>query len=325
MTPLEAYLHTRMGKAVQQRIAWDHRARHLPSSLDKFVRGKLWRWPYRHMRGFSRAVQFEQNASGGWQISVDDEPVANSVSLPGWVGSLKGRGVTIVAGGPSARDYPISELRSRGRFIVAVNGVPSFLAESGVKADAVVISDLRLASQIAANFPYTRGVPLAIPAKLAAVLAMRFPEELASRPLCLIERINQWYGVRALKSNCLWDINRQSGTPFIFPAKGNGKSVVGWSQHPELGFFSGNTVAFVALQIVVGLGASDIEIVGMDLTGQSHAYHEGHNALPSGLDKNYQKGILPSFELMHEALVGTGVSVRNHSPVCPLPEGIFRL
>ena len=109
----------------------------------------------------------------------------------------------------------------------------------------------------------------------------------------------------------------------MFPATGVRKSVVGWSRRPELGFFSGCTVVFAALQVVVGLGARDIEIIGMDLSNQGHAYQEGEGTLPSTLTLDYADRILPSFELMHEALRNTGVVVRNLSPVCPLPRRLF--
>jgi hypothetical protein len=101
------------------------------------------------------------------------------------------------------------------------------------------------------------------------------------------------------------------------------KSVVGWSRRPELGFFSGCTVVFAALQIVIGLGARDIEIAGMDLQGSGHAYKEEKCAIASSLGADYERGILPAFERMHEAIRGSGVVVRNLSPVCPLPREFF--
>jgi Kdo-III transferase WaaZ len=109
----------------------------------------------------------------------------------------------------------------------------------------------------------------------------------------------------------------------VFPPAGNGKSIIGWSRRPELGFFSGCTVAFAALQIMVRLGARDIEIVGMDLTGKAHAYTEADGAIPSSLDADYEQRILPSFALMGEALKGSGIAIRNLSPVCRLPRRFF--
>lgn len=322
MTPLETYLNSRMGNPVMKRIAWDLRSQRLPSPFANLIRHKLWRWPYRHMRGLPLSVVFEQPRPGAWAISVGGEVVTTAVPLSEWIGPID-RPVTIVAGGPSAREHPLEELRSGKRLIIAVNGVPAFLAENGIRPDAWIVSDPRLASQIESNFPHAEGTPLALPAKVAASIATRRPGDLASRPLCLIERVNQWHGVRSLKERKLHALNNHSGDPFVFPSKGIEKSLVGWSRRPELGFFSGCTVVFAALQIVVGLGARDIEIIGMDLSDQGHAYCEGKDALPSSLGMNYKERILPSFEVMHEALGGTGVEVRNLSPVCPLPKRLF--
>lgn len=322
MTPLEAYLNTRMGKPVLRRLAWDHFSQGLPTPLGNFIRHKLWRWPYRHMRSLPKSVGFSQPRPGAWTISLGDNAVATTVPLAEWLGPID-RPVTIVAGGPSAREHPVDDFAAGKRLIVAVNGVPAFLAEKGIRPDAWIVSDPRLASQIKTNFPYAAGTPLAVPANVAASIALECPDELANRPICILERTNQWHGLRSLDNRQLLDINDRSGKPFHFPATGVMKSVVGWSHRPELGFFSGCTVVFAALQVVVGLGARDIEIIGMDLSDQGHAYGEQEGSLPSSMSMNYKDSILPSFELMHEALKGTDVAIRNLSPVCPLPQRIF--
>jgi hypothetical protein len=274
------------------------------------------------MRSYPWSVGLEPHRSGSWTISLGANTVTTTVPLSEWIGPID-RPVTIVAGGPSARNHPVGELASGKRLIIAVNGVPAFLAEKGIRPDAWIVSDPRLATQIETNFPHAAGTPLAVPANVAASIAIRSPGELARRPLCLIERVNQWHGVRSLEDKPLLELNERSGSPFLFPAKGVVKSMVGWSRRPELGFFSGCTVVFAALQIAIGLGARDIEIVGMDLSDQGHAYSEGKIALASSLGMNYEERILPSFELMHDALHETGVEVRNLSPVCPLPQRLF--
>ena len=82
-------------------------------------------------------------------------------------------------------------------------------------------------------------------------------------------------------------------------------------------------MTFVALQIAVRLGARDIEIVGMDLSSAPRVYSEGGKALPNSLESHYRPVILPSFQAMHRALAGSGITVRNLSPVCPLPAELF--
>lgn len=322
MTPLEAYVNSRMGNPVRRRIAWEHRSHGFPAPLGDFIRHKLWKWPYRHMRSYPWSIGLEPLRPGAWTIFQGTNIVTTTVPLSEWIGPID-RPVTIVAGGPSAREYPIRKLGDGKRLIFAVNGVPSFLAEHGIRPDAWIVSDTRLASQIEKNFPHAAGTPLATPANVAASIAIRSPGELASRPLCLIERVNQWHGVRSLEDRQLLDLNERSNSLFVFPPQGVVKSTIGWSRRPDLGFFSGRTVVFAALQIAIGLGARDIEIIGMDLSDQGHSYADAEDALARTLAMNYMKFILPSFELMHEALKGTGVLVKNLSPVCPLPQRIF--
>jgi hypothetical protein len=290
--------------------------------IREFINRKLWRWPYRHMRSFSLDSRLEPTACGGWTILHESNVVATTVPLLEWLGAID-RPVTIVAGGPSARDHSFDECHDGKRLIVAVNGVPAFLAERKIRPDAWIVSDPRLAEQVEANFPNAVGIPLAITARAVVSLARTSPIELASRRLCIIERVNQWHGVASLSESELIDLNKQSGSPFHFPETGPRKSIVGWSWRPEMGFFSGSTVVFAALQLLVRLGAKDIEIVGMDLSGQGHAYDDGKGSLPNTLADDYEISIRPSFELMHQVLEKTGVLVKNLSPVCPLRQRVF--
>ncbi|HEX7260999.1 MAG TPA: hypothetical protein VF258_04235, partial [Luteolibacter sp.] len=237
------------------------------------------------MRSYPWSVGLEPLRPGAWTIAKGKDAVTTTVPLSEWIGPID-RPVTIVAGGPSAREHPMSELASGKRLIIAVNGVPAFLAEHGIRPDAWIVTDPRLANQIESNFPHAAGTPLATLANVAASIAIRAPRELASRPLCLIERVNQWFGVRSLEDEALLDLNERSGSPLLFPAQGVVKSLVGWSRRPELGFFSGCTVVFAALQIAVGLGARDIEIIGMDLSDQGHAYKDEEGAIASSIGTN---------------------------------------
>lgn len=311
-----------MDASIRSRVAWSRRLDRFPTFLAGFLERRLWKWPLRHMREFPKSVTFEVTGGGEWKICRNGLPVATTRTLLDWVGPI-GRPLTIVASGPSARDIPTDALKDGSRMILAVNGAPTFLAERGIKPDLWVISDSDFAAVVGRHFEHAAGVPLAVPFKAAAFIAEHFPHELEHRPICLIERVNQWYGIRSLKRSMLFDWNEKSGRPFVSPTEWNGKSVVGWSHRPELGFYSGNSVVFAALQLAVRLGAQDIEIIGMDLSDAKRSYSEGDSAQPSALAKQYNKGILPSFEVMHEALSGRNVVIRNLSPVCPLPGRLF--
>ena len=321
MTPLESYVNARMGYPVRSRIAWQRRFMKLPGPLRKYLTNKLWKWPYRHMRTFPLALEFEPAGPSEWHISLDGKPLVHARPLMETLGKIN-RPVTIVASGPSSRDYPRDQLRESGRMVVAVNGSPSFLAEHGIQPDAWIISDGDFPLHAKRHLPHVEGVPLIATANVVVTFAKLLPEALENRPLSLIARVNQWHGVASLSEPELLAMNDQSRTPFVFPDSGLRRSV-GWSRDPELGFFSGCTVVFAALQVVVGRGATDVEIVGMDLSGCGRSYQEDKSAPASTLVVEYENLIMPSFEIMHEVLTGTGVVVKNLSPVCPLPRKTF--
>jgi hypothetical protein len=231
--------------------------------------------------------------------------------------------VSIVATGPSALDYPWDKVRNGEKFLIAVNGAPTMLKELGLVPDLLVVTDREFALTGARHFEVVPDVPLAIEFLAAAALASTAPHLLTKRPITILERVNLWHGLPALDHQTLGQLNKDSEMPFVLPSLQDSKCRVGWSHRPELGLFSGRTVVFGALQIAVACGATDVEIIGMDLGGCGRAYAEGPENRPSQLQEHCEAFILPSFEIMHLALSGRQIAVRNCSPVCPLPPGLF--
>lgn len=317
MTPLDEFLENRDPRDLAQVVARLYRF--LPHPLARLVERNL---RPRHMRSIAPAVSFFKNNEGGWTVRHGTQTVAQGRPLEGLVGTLE-RPVTIVATGPSAKDHDWESVRDGGRFVIAVAGAPTLLKERNIRPDLLVVSDSRFARYGIGHFRNAPGVPLITVLRAASILANESREELVGRPFALIEQINSWYGLPRLPYEALLDLNRQSGTPFHFPEPPDPDYRIGWSHAPELGFFSAATVAFVALQVAVRLGARDIEIVGMDLSGASRAYDEGDKPVRNTLGPNYEPVILPSFMMMHQALKDSGVSIRNLSPVCPLPGELF--
>lgn len=276
----------------------------------------------RHMRSIAPRISFLGNSRDGWAVRHGTETIAQSEPLEQLVGTID-RPVTIVATGPSAKDHDWKEARDGGRFVIAVAGAPSLLIAAGVKPDLFVVSDSRFALYGLEHFKNAVGVPLVTVQRAASFLAHGSRHGLTTRRFSLIEQVNSWYGVPRLPLDALLAMNADSGTPFHFPEPLDPHFRIGWSSRPELGYFSGCTVPFVALQIAVRLGARDIEIVGMDLSSGGRAYEEGDKTVRNTLVGNYERTILPSFEMMHRSLAGGGVSVKNLSPVCPLPRELF--
>lgn len=293
--------------------------RFLPHPLARLTERSLC---FRHMRSIAPAISFIRNGDDGWSVRHGTKTIAEGRALQRLVGTVD-RPVTIVATGPSAKTYDWDRLRAENRFVIAVAGAPTFLQSVDVRPDLMVVSDSRFARYGIAHFRNAPGVPLVTVLRAASILASESREELLNRPFALIEQINSWYGLPRMPYGDLITINRDSGSPFHFPHPADPHYRIGWSERPELGFFTGATVAFVALQIAVSLGARDIEIVGMDLSGATRAYDEGGKPVRNTLASNYEPVILPSFGMMHRALERGGVTIRNLSPVCPLPRTLF--
>lgn len=283
--------------------------------ISNWARRRIWAWPYRHMRRIDSSIHFEQCDDGGWDVLYRGERVLKALALSEW-GKALSRDVLLVASGPSAREHEWGDLD--GRSVVAVNGSPSLLRKEGVKVDYWVVSDPVFNTEGTKYFKENPELPLVLTHQGLVNMLMQDSALLKNRPVALIERVNQWYGVASKERAELMRINREFGSPFVFPEGDNRKMKVGWSRQPELGFFSGCTVVYAALQVLIGLGTRNIDIVGMDLGGNGRCYDEGKEAMPSTLSIELDSVILPAFKLMSSALEGEGVSIRNLSPVSPL-------
>ncbi len=322
MTPLERHIDGRNLRQASRRSRVLHAISSLPPPVTRLLAKRIWPASLRHMRAIPDGCWFGLDADQRWSLHIGGDFVARSIPIRHLTGAMD-RPVTIVASGPSAVDFPWDTLRNGERYIVAVNGACEFLRRLEITADLLVVTDAEFP---ATGHPLLRNVPdvpMVTTCAASSVLAMLSPGDLIRRKFAIIERVNAWYGVPALELGELADLNARSGSPLHLPERDPRKFKVGWSEDPGIGFFSGCTVPFAALQVVIGLGAVDIEIIGMDLGGSGRSYAEGENAPPSLLEIQYEDFILPSFEIMRHVIAGSGVRIRNHSPVCPLPPEIF--
>jgi len=282
------------------------------------------RWPghFRHMRSIPPGYLYEPAADGGWIMKKDGRVVTECLPWDRITGRIT-RPVTIFATGPTALACSWDRLRRGDRFIIAVNGAPTVLLERGIRPDLHVVIDRHFVHSGVKHFRISPDLPLIGTHRSAAVLAALMPGGFARKPVAIVERVNAWYGIPVIPQQELRQLNRDSGSPFHFPDEPDRKFHIGWSDNPALGVFPGCTVVFSALQIAVALGATDVEIIGMDLSSMGRAYDESLSQRPTELVSQYEQYILPAFQTMHRALLGTGVAIRNLSPVCPLPAGLF--
>ncbi|MFT4176380.1 MAG: hypothetical protein QM627_06955 [Luteolibacter sp.] len=313
----------------------------LPPPFKHLLANLLWRNEWKHLKRFDHRYTFDRKDGSITAMRFKGKIAVESSRIPELLPPIQ-RPVTLVTTGPSALAYDWEALKHSGRFIIAVTGGASFLKERGIIPDLLVVTDPNFSKVNGFHVRNAEGVPLIIEYRCAAAIHRYFPGGLDHKKVSIIERVNLWYGTPSLPPSTLKNINLQSEFPFYLPdqtgaSEHSGSShpidsaphlrsasgwrgSVGWSHHMDWGFYPSATVAFVALQAAVGLGAKDIEIIGMDLRGNSSVYQ---NAMPSKLEQRYASVILPSFQTMNRALAGKDIRIRNLSPVCPLPPGVF--
>lgn len=289
----------------------------MPGALaDRACRG-LWSGAYRHLRNFDYDFTFEREEGRLSSMKFRGGELARAVPLSELAGPID-RPVTVVAMGPSALEYDWEALRKSGRMIAGVSGCATFLREQGIVPDLLVVTDPDFPVKGGYHIRDAKGVPLVVEYRAAVSLQHHFPGALQDRPVAFIERVNRWYGIPSLKRSELERMNERSGSPFKLCPTGKVFGQIGWSDRVDLGFCPSSTVAFVALQILAGLGAREIEIVGMDLCGGRSVYA---SAGESRLERQYETIIEPSFRIMREVLAGREIRITNLSPVCPLALG----
>jgi hypothetical protein len=318
MNPLLKFLLGGAERTYLERRKLLRLARPFPRLVKKHAASAILPHSLRHMRDLDLAVSFDRGEEGLSAMRFEGTQIFESTPVDRVIPRID-RPVTLVTTGPSAMDHDWESVRRSGRMIVGVTGGATFLRERGIVPELLILSDPGFGKTGGYHIRDAQGVPLVLEYRCAAALFKYFPEALQNRPISLLERVNRWYGVPALEAADLERLNETSGSPFRLDGTAV-DSRIGWSDRLDLGFFPSSTVAFVALQILVGLGAEDIEIIGMDLGGTSSIYG---NARPSRLRENYESAILPCFEVMHTVLSGRKVRIRNLSKACPLPGEIF--
>lgn len=92
---------------------------------------------------------------------------------------------------------------------------------------------------------------------------------------------------------------------------------IGVSLDVSDGFVEAGTVAYVAAQLAYTLGASTINLYGIDLlnANQPRFYEDKDNKVPCKLEKAVYERIVPSFNLLGEVYHKYDVEVINHSPI----------
>jgi KDO transferase-3 len=232
----------------------------------------------------------------------------------------------IVTSGPSLAQIDFRRLR--GRVCFGVNGSIVKSEEAGVPFLYHMVLDRNFVRD---RFELVRTAILSGSQCIFSFLALseigeRDPGLLTGDNLFLLPQLNAIYGEpkRTPEAFDAWAAD-QPGLE-LHPAAPLQRGWVGFSRRPDLGAFSGQTVAFSALQVAWWLGYRRIFILGMDLGGAggyARFYETGASAVKTRLDKDFEPYILPSFELAGSLCREEGREVYNVSPSSRLPADVI--
>jgi len=232
----------------------------------------------------------------------------------------------IVASGPSLASQDLSVLR--GRTCIGVNGSICKAEESGFAFDYHVIADRKFAVD---RFELVERI-LQSPAdcllsfRVLNEICARRAELLARDRISLLSEINSHYGVARLGPSAFRRWAAQQ-TDLLIPDDGCLPRIaarhphrVGFSRRLDMGVFTAQTVAFIALQIAYALECRRAFLLGVDLGGDGFGrfYENASNAAPTRLARDLEPYILPSFELTGR--LRESFAIFNLSPDSALPE-----
>jgi KDO transferase-3 len=232
----------------------------------------------------------------------------------------------IVTSGPSLANIDLSRLR--GRVCFGVNGSIVKSAEVGVAFRYHMVLDRNFARD---RFELVKtailsGSQCIFSFVVLNEIAERDPGLLAHDNLFLLRQLNAVYGQPKL-TPAEFDTWAQ-GQPGLdlHPDAPLQRGWVGFSRRPDLGAFSGQTVAFSALQVAWWLGYRRIFILGMDLGGTGgygRFYETGASAAKTRLDEDFEPYIRPSFELARRLCREERCAVYNVAPASRLPAEVI--
>lgn len=288
--------------------------------LKTYIKRRYFGHRYRHMAKMSYHlnITYDNSPSILWK----KERLCAWTPLSHLRNSQLGNSAYIVASGPSIKELNISSLQNKNTF--GVNGSILKFIESGISPRYYVISD--------EEFIYNRPHLLELILKNKASHCFFTPQAISAiceiNPLLLKDhpKISLFhnhfknYGKPALEFEDI--VKMAQNDPEIITTDGR----IGFSLNPEKGVFTAHTVPYFALQIAYGLGFRKIYLLGMDLgspTGETRFYEQGGAAMPSHLDRDYNRTILPSFEIVGKLCKQNKFQVFNLSPISRLPADII--
>lgn len=236
--------------------------------------------------------------SGGQQIAHwRGKPAAALQPLRPLRDSRRGESSFIVAAGPSIAALDLSAIA--GQTLFGVNGSIAKFAGSDVRPSFYVITD---ANFVLNRFELVEAAfacrpHLFLTAKVMSAICEKNPALLGSAPVSLIETHFCPYNKPRYSREAITRLVEE--TPTLHASSWR----IGFSRDIELGLFSAHTVVYYAIQIAAWMGYSPIFMLGTDFGSdgdQVRFYEQREQAQPSGMDRDFDKFIRPSFEVLQQ-------------------------
>jgi KDO transferase-3 len=234
----------------------------------------------------------------------------------------------LLASGSSAATFPISKYAHIP--FIAMNGSIKRLVDENIKPLFYMCDDKGFvtARPDLAMMGVKQAQHIAMSLKCLQTLHKFDPEALASQHVYLLERVNRYYDQKPLSDrHFAWSIRRDPDMVSGFSLLKQKPNRIGFSRNLRKGYFAGRTIPYAATQLAYSLGFRKVFIIGMDLRASTGRFYEQkHDALPTSLDDDFNKFILPSFKIMADKVIAKedfkvyNLSIESRMPADILPK-----
>ena len=236
-------------------------------------------------------------------------------------------GVIILASGPSAGDFPLKKFSSLP--VMAMNGSIMKCTSENIHPYFYLCDDNRFVTERSglAKEGVERAQNIAMTMSCFEILNSIFPGILSGKNLYVLNRVNRVDGKPVISDRRFaWSIRKDHDLLSGFSLFSKKMNRVGFSRNLSKGYFGSRTIPFAGLQLACHLGFEKVFMVGVDLNPAAGRFYEaGQTAMPSTLDVDFSKYILPSFALMSKRAISKGgFEVFNLSANSRLPDSIVK-
>lgn len=288
------------------------------SSFTAKVRRIAYGKRFKHMRNIGN--QFQLRATDIpqiYDIIWNGRKLGQTATLPK---AVKNEDMWLLASGPSINELDLSQLK--GRNIMALNGAITSCEKHALTPTFYAITDRDFFENrmTLVEKAVRSGAHCFFSFNGLARICEQAPHLIAIGDISLLETVNRHYETPQLTNSELEQYCAQDNDLYL-PHANNPK--VGWSHNLSKGVFTANTIAYIGCQIAAHLKTRNAFILGMDLgaTGLARSYEAGSAARPTTIDKDYEKTILPAFQLLSE--IETFTTFYNLSLNSRLPDSII--